>query len=180
VIAGLWPDARQIPRSRMACCSDPARLHSWFSGFFFTHLPFTLLPRRANSGFHPAVCSSRKKAPRRRRDARVSSAGESKNPGGSSRRAVFFFTLAGFASRGPLSQGVDVSFPTAAQVSVPPVDKIVLRLQKSIASIPGINRGLDPDSCTCKSALALRARARASMPTPLAASCPRTFYCDGR
>src|SRR5438067_6460046 len=48
-----------------------------------------------------------------------------------------FFTLAGFASRGPLSQGLLFLF-LKPRSERPSVDKIVLRLQKSIASIQGI------------------------------------------
>src|SRR5262249_53334674 len=54
-----------------------------------------------------------------------------------------FFTLAGFSSRSPLSQGLMFLF-LKPRSERPPVDQIVLRLQKSIGSIPGLTAALTP------------------------------------
>jgi HAE1 family hydrophobic/amphiphilic exporter-1 len=54
-----------------------------------------------------------------------------------------FFTLAGFSSRTPLSQGLLFLF-LKPRSERPPVDQIILRLQKSLGSIPGIAAVLTP------------------------------------
>ena len=54
-----------------------------------------------------------------------------------------FFTLAGFASRSALSQGLMFLF-LKPRSERPPVDQIILRLQKSLGSIPGIAAVLTP------------------------------------
>jgi len=54
-----------------------------------------------------------------------------------------FFTLAGFSSRSPLSQGLMFLF-LKPRSERPPIDQVILRLQKSIGSIPGISAVLTP------------------------------------
>ena len=54
-----------------------------------------------------------------------------------------FFTLAGFASRSALSQGLMFLF-LKPRSERPPIDQIILRLQKSLGSIPGIAAVLTP------------------------------------
>src|SRR6266513_1394847 len=107
--------------------------------FFFTHLPFTLLPP-GDSGFIRGLFIAQEgtsPAQMRAFQAQVNQKIQEDPAVGQ------FFTLAGFASRGPLSQGLMFLFlkPRSERA---PVDKIVLRLQKSIASIPGITTVLTP------------------------------------
>ena len=54
-----------------------------------------------------------------------------------------FFTLTGFASRGALSQGLMFLF-LKPRGERPPIDQIILRLQKSIGTIPGITAVITP------------------------------------
>src|SRR5436190_2780140 len=101
--------------------------------FFFTHLPFTLLPP-GDSGFIRGLFIAQEgtsPAQMRAFQAQVNQKIQEDPAVGQ------FFTLAGFASRGPLSQGIMFLF-LKPRSEGPPVGKIVLRLQKSIASIPGI------------------------------------------
>jgi len=55
-----------------------------------------------------------------------------------------FFTLTGFASRGALSQGLMFLF-LKPRGERPPIAEIILRLQKSIGTIPGITAVLTPN-----------------------------------
>src|SRR6516225_8999403 len=101
--------------------------------FFFTHLPFTLLPK-GDSGFIRGLFIAQEgtsPAQMRAFQAQVNQKIQDEPAVGQ------FFTLAGFASRGPLSQGLLFLF-LKPRSERPPVDEIVLRLQKSIGSIPGI------------------------------------------
>src|SRR6516165_3138430 len=101
--------------------------------FFFTHLPFTLLPK-GDSGFIRGLFIAQEgtsPAQMRAFQAQVNQKIQDDPAVGQ------FFTLAGFASRGPLSQGLLFLF-LKPRSERPPVDEIVLRLQKSIGSIPGI------------------------------------------
>src|SRR6266567_2122375 len=107
--------------------------------FFFTHLPFTLLPP-GDSGFIRGLFIAQEgtsPAQMRAFQAQVNQKIQDDPAVGQ------FFTLAGFSSRGPLSQGLLFLFlkPRSERVSI---DKIVLRLQKSLASIPGITAVLTP------------------------------------
>src|SRR5437762_12748816 len=107
--------------------------------FFFTHLPFTLLPP-GDSGFIRGLFIAQEgtsPAQMRAFQAQVNQKIQDDPAVGQ------FFTLAGFASRGPLSQGLMFLF-LKPRSERSPVDKIVLRLQKSIASIPGITTVLTP------------------------------------
>src|SRR5881396_1257645 len=107
--------------------------------FFFTHLPFTLLPP-GDSGFIRGVFIAQEgtsPAQMRAFQAQVNQKLQADPAVGQ------FFTLAGFASRSALSQGLMFLFlkPRAER---PPIDQIILRLQKSIGSIPGITAVLTP------------------------------------
>src|SRR6184192_2582591 len=107
--------------------------------FFFTHLPFTLLPP-GDSGFIRGLFIAQEgtsPAQMRAFQAQVNQKIQEDPAVGQ------FFTLAGFASRGPLSQGLMFLF-LKPRSERPSIDKIVLRLQKSIASIPGITAVLTP------------------------------------
>ena len=108
--------------------------------FFFTHLPFTLLPP-GDSGFIRGVFIAQEgSSPAQMRAFQ---------DGGQSRKSRMiravgqFFTLAGFASRSALSQGLMFLF-LKPRSERPPIDQIILRLQKSLGSIPGIAAVLTP------------------------------------
>src|SRR5205085_4755886 len=107
--------------------------------FFFTHLPFTLLPP-GDSGFIRGLFIAKEgssPAQMRAFQAQVNQKIQDDPAVGQ------FFTLAGFASLAPLSQRLMFLFlkPRSERSSV---DKIVLRLQKSIAYIDGITTVLTP------------------------------------
>src|SRR5438552_376946 len=102
--------------------------------FFFTNLPFTLLPP-GDSGFIRGVFISKEgssPAQMRAYQAEVNKKIQEDPAVGQ------FFTLAGFFSRTPLSQGLLFLF-LKPRGERPPVDQIILRLQKSLGSITGIN-----------------------------------------
>src|SRR5213594_425202 len=107
--------------------------------FFFTHLPFTLIPP-GDSGFIRGIFIAQEgSAPSQMRafQAQVNEKLQADPAVGQ------FFTLAGFASRSSLSQGLMFLFlkPRSERA---PIDQIILRLQKSIGSIPGITAVLTP------------------------------------
>ncbi|PYK19169.1 MAG: acriflavine resistance protein B, partial [Verrucomicrobia bacterium] len=107
--------------------------------FFFTHLPFTLLPP-GDSGFIRGVFISKEgSSPEQMRtyQAEVNKKFQEDPAVGQ------FFTLAGFSSRTPLSQGLLFLF-LKPRSERPPVAQIILRLQKSLGSIPGITAVLTP------------------------------------
>src|SRR5262245_6072597 len=107
--------------------------------FFFTHLPFTLIPR-GDSGFIRGLFIAQEgtsPAQMRAFQTQVNQRLQEDPAVGQ------FFTLAGFASRGPLSQGLMFLF-LKPRSERPPVDEIVLRLHKSIGSIPVSTAVLTP------------------------------------
>src|SRR5438874_3480 len=107
--------------------------------FFFTHLPFTLLPP-GDSGFVRGVFIAQEgSSPGQMRAYQQQVNQKLKDDPAVGQ----FFTLAGFSSRSALSQGLMFLFlkPRAER---PPIDQIILRLQKSIGSIPGITAVLTP------------------------------------
>jgi len=107
--------------------------------FFFAHLPFTLLPP-GDSGFIRGVFIAKEgSSPEQMRayQAEVNKKFQEDPAIGQ------FFTLAGFSSRTPLSQGLLFLF-LKPRSQRPPVDQIILRLQKSLATIPGIVAVLTP------------------------------------
>src|ERR1043165_4835900 len=107
--------------------------------FFFTHLPFTLLPP-GDSGFIRGVFIAQEgssPAQMRAYQAEVNKKLQEDPAVGQ------FFTLAGFSSRSALSQGLMFLF-LKPRSERPPVDQIILGLQKSLSSIPGIVAVLTP------------------------------------
>src|SRR5213083_1007681 len=107
--------------------------------FFFTHLPFTLLPP-GDSGFIRGLFIAQEgssPAQMRAFQAQVNQKLQADPAVGQ------FFTLAGLASRSSSSQGLMFLFlkPRAER---PPIDQIILRLQKSLGSIPGMTAVLTP------------------------------------
>jgi hydrophobic/amphiphilic exporter-1 (mainly G- bacteria), HAE1 family len=108
--------------------------------FFFTHLPFTLLPP-GDSGFIRGIFIAQEgssPAQMRAYQAEVNKKLQEDPAVGQ------FFTLAGFSARsGALSQGLMFLFLNPRSER-PPIDQIILRLQKSLGSIPGIAAVLTP------------------------------------
>src|SRR6266550_4535101 len=107
--------------------------------FFFTHLPFTLLPP-GDSGFIRGVFIAQEgSSPAQMRAYQ----GEVNKKLQEDPAVGQFFTLAGFSSRSALSQGLMFLF-LKPRSERPPIDQIILRLQKSMGSIPGITAVLTP------------------------------------
>jgi HAE1 family hydrophobic/amphiphilic exporter-1 len=107
--------------------------------FFFTHLPFTLIPP-GDSGFIRGIFIAQEgssPAQMRAYQTEVNKKLQEDPAVGQ------FFTLAGFSSRSALSQGLMFLF-LKPRSERPPVDQIILRLQRSLGSIPGITAVLTP------------------------------------
>src|SRR5213075_1918787 len=107
--------------------------------FFFTNLPFTLIPP-GDSGFIRGIFIAQEgssPAQMRAFQTQVNKKLQADPAVGQ------FFTLAGFSSRSALSQGLMFLF-LKPRSERPPIDQVILRLQKSIGSIPGINVVLTP------------------------------------
>ena len=108
--------------------------------FFFTHLPFTLLPP-GDSGFVRGVFIAQEgssPAQMRAYQQQVNQKLEDDPTIGQ------FFTLAGFASRSSSSQGLIFGF-LKPRSQRPPIEQCIPQLQKSISSIPGITAILQPN-----------------------------------
>jgi HAE1 family hydrophobic/amphiphilic exporter-1 len=107
--------------------------------FFFTHLPFTLIPP-GDSGFIRGVFIAQEGSSPAQMRAYQSEVNKrlQEDPA-----VGQFFTLAGFSSRSALSQGLMFLF-LKPRSERPPVDQIILRLQRSLGSIPGITAVLTP------------------------------------
>jgi HAE1 family hydrophobic/amphiphilic exporter-1 len=108
--------------------------------FFFTHLPFTLLPP-GDSGFVRGVFIAQEGSSPAQMHAYQQQVNEKLKQDPSIGQ---FFTLAGFASRSALSQGLIFGF-LKPQGERPPIDQCIVQLQKSIGSIPGIAAVLQPN-----------------------------------
>jgi len=108
--------------------------------FFFTNLPFTLIPP-GDSGFIRGVFIAQEGSSPAQMRAFQSEVNKKlqDDPG-----VGQFFTLTGFASRGALSQGLMFLF-LKPRSERPPIAEIILRLQKSIGTIPGITAVLTPN-----------------------------------
>src|SRR5881296_3847646 len=107
--------------------------------FFFTHLPFTLIPP-GDSGFVRGIFIAQEgssPAQMRAFQAQVNQKLQDDPAVGQ------FFTLAGFSSRSALSQGLMFLF-LKPRGERPPIDQVILRLQKSIGTIPGLAAVLTP------------------------------------
>jgi len=107
--------------------------------FFFTHIPFTLLPP-GDSGFIRGVFIAQEGSSPAQMHAFQAQVNQKiqEDPA-----VGQFFTLAGFASRSALSQGLMFLF-LKPRSERPPIDQIILRRQKSIGTIPGITAVLTP------------------------------------
>src|SRR5437899_4287683 len=106
---------------------------------FFTHLPFTLIPP-GDSGFVRGIfiTQERSSPPQIRAfQAQVNQKLQDDPAVGQ------FFRLAGFSSRSALSQGLMFLF-LKPRGERPPIDQVILRLQKSIGTIPGLAAVLTP------------------------------------
>jgi hydrophobic/amphiphilic exporter-1 (mainly G- bacteria), HAE1 family len=107
--------------------------------FFFTHLPFTLLPV-GDSGFARGVFIAQEgSSPAQMRTCQLQVNEKLK----ADPNVAQFFTLAGFASRTAASQGLMfVIFKPRADR--PPIDQCALQIQKTLSTIPGITGVLSP------------------------------------
>src|SRR6266478_1239965 len=108
--------------------------------FFFTHLPFTLLPP-GDSGFVRGVFIAQEGSSPAQMRAYQQQVNQKlkEDP-----NIAQFFTLAGFSSRTASSQALIFGF-LKPQSQRPPIDQCILQLQKSIGNIPGITAVLQPN-----------------------------------
>jgi HAE1 family hydrophobic/amphiphilic exporter-1 len=123
-----------------ACLAVPILLACIISlWFFFSHLPFTLLPV-GDSGFARGVFIAQEgSSPAQMRDYKQQINEKLK----ADPNIAQFFTLSGFASRTAGSQGLMfVIFKSRDQR--PPIDQCALEVQKTLATIPGITAILSP------------------------------------
>jgi HAE1 family hydrophobic/amphiphilic exporter-1 len=107
--------------------------------FFFTHLPFTLLPL-GDSGFARGVFIAQEgSSPDQMRayQQQVNAKLEA-DP-----NVMEFFTIAGSASRSASSQGIVFAIFKPREER-PPIDQVVLQIQKNLATIPGITSVITP------------------------------------
>ena len=108
--------------------------------FFFTHLPFTLLPP-GDSGFIRGVFIAQEgSSPAQMRDYQQQVNQKLRDDPNIGQ----FFTLAGFAARTSSSQGLMFLF-LKPRSERPPIEQCIPQLQKSISSIPGITAILQPN-----------------------------------
>ncbi|HEX4653691.1 MAG TPA: efflux RND transporter permease subunit [Candidatus Udaeobacter sp.] len=107
--------------------------------FFFTHIPFTLLPV-GDSGFARGVFIALEgSSPAQMRGYQQQVNDKLK----ADPNVAQFFTLAGFASRTAASQGLMfVIFKPREER--PPIDQCTLQIQKTLSTIPGITGVLSP------------------------------------
>ncbi len=108
--------------------------------FFFTHLPFTLLPP-GDSGFVRGVFIAQEGSSPLQMRAYQQQVNQKlkEDP-----NIAQFFTLAGFAARTSSSQGLIFGF-LKPRSQRPPIEQCIVQLQKSISSIPGITGILQPN-----------------------------------
>jgi hydrophobic/amphiphilic exporter-1 (mainly G- bacteria), HAE1 family len=108
--------------------------------FFFSHLPFTLLPP-GDSGFVRGVFIAQEGSSPAQMHAYQQQVNQKlkEDP-----NIAQFFTLAGFAARTSSSQGLIFGF-LKPRSQRPPIDQCIPQLQKSISSIPGIAAILQPN-----------------------------------
>src|SRR6266487_4310515 len=107
--------------------------------FFFTHLPFTLLPP-GDSGFARGVFIAQEgSSPEQMRafQKQVNQKVEAEPS------VAQFFTLAGSLSRSSSSQGI-VFCVFKPREQRPPIEQCILRLQKAINTIPGLTAIISP------------------------------------
>src|SRR5881296_3026380 len=108
--------------------------------FFFTHLPFTLLPP-GDSGFIRGVFIAQEGSSPAQMHAYQQQVNQKLKDDPNIGQ---FFTLAGFAARSSSSQGLMFLFlkPRSQRL---PIEQCIPQLQKSISSIPGITAVLQPN-----------------------------------
>src|SRR5438093_652735 len=108
--------------------------------FFFTHLPFTLLPP-GDSGFIRGVFIAQEGSSPAQMHAYQQQVNQKLKDDPNIGQ---FFTLAGFAARTSSSQGLIFCFlkPRSQRL---PIDQCIPQLQQSISSIPGITAVLQPN-----------------------------------
>ncbi|PYI87942.1 MAG: hypothetical protein DMF03_12265 [Verrucomicrobia bacterium] len=108
--------------------------------FFFTHLPFTLLPP-GDSGFIRGVFIAQEgSSPAQMRAYQQQVNQKLKDDP----NIAQFFTLAGFSSRTAGSQALLFLF-LKPKNERPPIDQCILQLQKSIGTIPGVTAVMQPN-----------------------------------
>jgi len=108
--------------------------------FFFTHLPFTLLPP-GDSGFVRGVFIAQEgSSPAQMRAYQQQVNQKLKDDP----NVAQFFTLAGFSSRTAGSQALMFLF-LKPKNERPPIDQCILQLQKSIGTIPGVTAVMQPN-----------------------------------
>jgi hydrophobic/amphiphilic exporter-1 (mainly G- bacteria), HAE1 family len=108
--------------------------------FFFTHLPFTLLPP-GDSGFVRGVFIAQEGSSPAEMHAYQQQVNQKLKD---DPNIAQFFTLAGFAARTSSSQGLIFGF-LKPRSQRPPIEQCIPQLQKSISSIPGITAILQPN-----------------------------------
>src|SRR6266853_184635 len=108
--------------------------------FFFTHLPFTLLPP-GDSGFVRGVFIAQEGSSPAEMHAYQQQVNQKLKDDPNIGQ---FFTLAGFAARTSSSQGLIFGF-LKPRSQRPPIEQCIVQLQKSISSIPGITGILQPN-----------------------------------
>src|SRR5260370_37132989 len=108
--------------------------------FFFTHLPFTLLPP-GDSGFVRGVFIAQEGSSPAEMHAYQQQVNQKLKDDPNIGQ---FFTLAGFAARTSSSQGLIFGF-LKPRDQRPPIEQCIPQLQKSISSIPGITAILQPN-----------------------------------
>jgi hydrophobic/amphiphilic exporter-1 (mainly G- bacteria), HAE1 family len=108
--------------------------------FFFTHLPFTLLPP-GDSGFIRGVFIAQEGSSPAQMHAYQQQVNQKLKD---DPNIAQFFTLAGFAARTSSSQGLIFGF-LKPRSQRPPIEQCIPQLQQSISSIPGITAILQPN-----------------------------------
>ena len=108
--------------------------------FFFTHLPFTLLPA-GDSGFIRGIFIAQEGASPAQMHAYQQQVNEKLKQDPS---VAQYFTLAGFSSRTASSQALILVF-LKPQKDRPDIEHVILQLQRSISTIPGITAILRPN-----------------------------------
>jgi HAE1 family hydrophobic/amphiphilic exporter-1 len=108
--------------------------------FFFTHLPFTLLPP-GDSGFIRGVFIAQEGSSPAQMHAYQQQVNQKlrEDP-----NIAQFFTLAGFSSRSASSQALMFLFLKPQNERLP-IEQCILQLQKSIGSLPGITAVMQPN-----------------------------------
>src|SRR5712691_5443944 len=107
--------------------------------FFFTHLPFTLLPP-GDSGFARGVFIAQEGSSPEQMRAFQKLVNQKIEAEPS---VAQFFTLAGAGSRSSSSQAI-IFCIFKPREQRPPIEQCILRLQKAISSIPGITAVISP------------------------------------